>query len=119
MKKVLFRGKRELFTCIEIGEWVYGYFFKDEDFTYILESKHNKIVIPETVGQYTGKNDIQGNEIFGGDIVSYENNLYEVFYDEKDAAFCLKRFATMVRGIYNKVLVIGNRTDNPELLEKI
>ena len=75
MREILFRGKR-----VDNGEWVYGN------------------VELQTVGQYTGMTDCEGNKIFEGDMlalsgsyeeidgssVDYTEN-YEVLY--KNAAF--------------------------------
>ena len=106
-------------------------------------------VIPETVGQSTGRKDKNGRDIFAGDIVrgtrkQYAINvdgwgrdlparcqhcnpepppidvsdIYVVEYD--NGAFFLQR--NPVKGkfsfYYNDAIeVIGNQTDNPELLE--
>lgn len=76
MREILFRGKRK-----NNGEWVYGFLigrydpFKKENvmkFAYIDNGTffYNAVeVIPETVGQYTGHNDVNGTKIFEGDIV--------------------------------------------------
>ena len=76
MREILFRGKRFIG-----GEWAYGsiiteknIFDKDMVMTHIYDDKCNVIlVIPETVGQYTGlcDNGKNGKKIFEGDIVRY------------------------------------------------
>ena len=77
-------------------------------------------VDPETVGQYTGIDDREGEKIFEGDIfkIGAENNIYTVKFDygcflayEDDVQVgILAELSTMF------VKVIGNIHDNKELL---
>lgn len=130
MREYLFRGK-----CLDDGEWVYGYYVKQLNANEIyclddceFERRH---VDPSTVGQYTGLKDKVGNKIFEGDIVQtpkygVENgrgqnysgkDKFSVWYadgtftlENKLRLFCLRPDTN--------VEILGNRWDNPELLEE-
>ena len=79
-------------------------------------------VDPETVGQYTGIDDREGEKIFEGDIfkIGAENNIYTVRFDygcflayEDDVQVgILAELSTMF------IKKIGNIYDNPELLNR-
>ena len=140
MREVLFRGKSK-----HTGEWVTGaYVSKNwypnkgvvEESNIISYEDGDEclwhLIIPETVGQYTGLTDKNGKKIFEGDIVAYGTNttratckeFYEVVFETKGGSayfgikisdietwqFCLEVPAKLME-------VIGNIHDNPELLK--
>lgn len=153
MREILFRGKDKY-----IGKWVYGfYYFKrgryagDKTFVYekhtittgIEETRGaygettNAVeydVIPETVGQYTGLTDKNGNTIFEGDIISIpfeedrspweENCIYhengKVYFDAEHYGWYVAFFDGEALSLWEyddlDIVVIGNIHDNPELL---
>ena len=90
-------------------------------------------VDPSTVGQYTGLT-ANGKKIFEGDIVKYKNTdgikfngvaltvIGKVVYNEKNASFAISGKDEIGAKHYDyftvkNIEVIGNKWDNPELLE--
>ena len=130
MREILFRGKKK-----DNGEWAYG------DLCQVLpgyECKFNlifsqeecatsSIVLPETVGQYTGLTDKNGRKIFEGDCFkTYCAGLpvykHIVGYYPEHFAFmarCIEMNTVHYLSDYrpSAIEVIGNIHDNPELLE--
>lgn len=130
MREIKFRGKTKE------GEWVYGdletrrldgrcfIHTYTEDRLYYTQFE----ILPDTIGQYTGLMDANGKEIYEGDIVRYrltderykKNPRYSnlpIHYDESQAKFEAGNiYWDTLRS--NKVEVIGNVHDDPELIEK-
>lgn len=87
MREILFRGKIKDEAMLEVIEndngWVYGSLVYNDDGDPIIVGKIMEQdegylmpewwveVIPETVGQYIGMDDKNGNKIFKGDIVTF------------------------------------------------
>ena len=124
MREILFKAKR-----IDNGEWVEGWLFKTQEHTYIaydrqfnddlfLSPQNIFIAVDEnTICQYTGLTDKNGNKIWENDIVDiqhYASKAHKIkwgyggFYVGINGLLCH----------YNTVCeVIGNIFDNPELLK--
>ena len=138
MREILFRGKSK---GINRGEWIYGCFVEDTNLNACCirdKSLVYELVDRETVGQYTGLTDKNGKKIFEGDIISAitldtgkeqravicfgnfvdENNddEYIGFFIEFDG---IKTTITqlLMEECKNRIEIIGNIHDNPELLE--
>ena len=137
MRDILFRGKR-----IDNGEWVEGGYFLEPytDKTFIVTWNSFGLgfidyieVVPETVGQYTGLNDMNGKRIFEGDIFRCDNAMGYVRFGTYASVYANKNthIGFFIEWIIDRMLridlafwteqrkieVIGNIHDNPELLK--
>lgn len=126
-REILFRGKR-----LDNGEWVHGCLTKySGHMSYItVDLLKNEVykVSTETVGQYTGLKDKNGEKIFEGDIVvAFKGEDCEevnaVFYNANHCKWFLgsphnnKLPMGLGEFCWLDLEVIGNIHDNPELLE--
>lgn len=125
MREILFRGKR-----VDNGEWVYGYpyeNYRNSCLRKLIALPPNEFgrgeyieVIPETIGQYTGLTDKNGEKIFEGDIFTYKEEYAKIEYDDDSAMFIIQfddwyMDFDFLHG--HEVEILGNIHDNPELLE--
>lgn len=121
MRKIIFRGKGN--PKYNDEKWLEGYLIKDSDGDYqiFLGGCIRRTVLSETIGQYIGLIDRNGNKIFEGDIVNIltENEEIGVIVYE-DGGFIVRADKFSVDFINNingtDVEVIGNKYDDPELL---
>ena len=127
--RYLFRGKTEISERWVVGDLVQ---WSGDDMCiceeYNSTEKKRYSVIPETVGQYTGLKDKNGNKIFEGDIVAgaltWLKRRKNGFVAFKDGSFGLiwyrgdieqfNAFTSMCNIEYE---VIGNIHDDPDLLK--
>ena len=125
LRKIVFRGKSK-----HTGEWVYGsYIANYNNNDWIVQGGDFFAVDSDTVGQFTGLLDKNGEEIYEGDILDdvCTNVRYLVYFSNIKCSLCFKPWSNFDAesiihnswvgvAIYGKVL--GNKFDNPELLEK-
>ena len=139
-REILFRGKRT-----DNGEWVYGDLLCNWTVPQILseEDGNEYLVIPATVGQFTGLTDKNGVKIWEGDILRKPADLWigndsvgdkkgtfddDSFVEYHDGTFRINQIGNESKLYYGVINysrnteadvmeVIGNIHDNPELIK--
>ena len=136
MREILFRAKR-----IDNGEWIEGDLVHAPDGRTAVSTYDDLVeTVPETVCQYTGLTDKNGRKIFEGDIITYQHDnddcpfpnkdtkrrVGRVYFQEFRSCFAVaegRNGSDMINQDWfkyvqngNRVQVIGNIFDNPELI---
>lgn len=136
MREIIFRGKR-----VDTGDWCYGVPFVEgqSKTTYIASYEYSSLafiqpieVVPETLCEFTGLYDKNGNQIWENDIVKTKfGRLCKVVWRQTqcfvgwdfnvcDFDFDVNDFSKPLSSwdLYSpeNLEVIGNSIDNPELL---
>lgn len=135
MREILFKAKR-----IDTGEWVEGYYQKrhvsgGKIRHFIFWSKSHYyygyvVIDPETLCQYTGLKDRDGNRIWENDIVRnkskwgdwtgtvvFENGSFVIKWKQYNK-YCGTGISSFAEDISNAKERLGNIFDNTELLER-
>lgn len=141
-REILFKAKHKDWRELPKEEWwVEGYYLRispdDVVFVPFNASRGTKWgwieIDPETLCQYTGKDDEEDNKIFGHDVISINTYDYdepaedyfgEVVYVEVWACWCIQQPGEEkpiplceCEGSYlTEITIEGNAIDNPELL---
>lgn len=133
MREILFKAKR-----IDNGEWVEGYYLRDQyhrsgkDIIFYRKDSdcftiYTDIIDPETLCQFTGLTDKNGNKIWENDIIQYGtvaavvkfgeygNGNLGFYVDFPEETNYRKDFSYWAK----KVVVIGNAVDDRSLLQEV
>ncbi len=136
MREILFKAKRQNWEELPKDKWwVIGYLVKAqhgrytdlgyeeyEEFTIVTKLSCGGIefvaIDEDTICQYTGLTDKNGNKIWENDIVSgdfgWHKGIYIIKWSDSESKFTFPTIATIKENQYE---VIGNVFDNAEVLK--
>lgn len=143
MREIKFRGKTKHNIAVADGKWAFGSLVNNlfckhpskipvcqmirmgndgdcwED---VINDEEESLteVDPETVGQFTTRYDINGNEIYEGDILQPEvGEPGVVYYYHYKFILIYPNYDNAVSEVFSfeKTNIIGNVHDNPELID--
>ncbi len=137
MREILFKAKR-----VENGEWVEGYVIRKYGLYFIYDivnsescRQNNYEIDPETLCQFTELYDKNGKRIWENDIANTDSNVcVQIKFGKYCDRFAMWKyhqgfymaFSDKGRDFYrnelgywhNKIEIVGNIFDNPELVKK-
>ena len=129
MREILFKAKR-----ISDGEWVEGYYVEQYGSTqiYLLDDDSREYefdcvhIDKNTLCQYTGLTDKNGNKIWENDVVKCQGFIGRIGWNKTHLAYTIlvsvdgnMRYFYIDESLSSDIEVIGNIFDNPELMEEV
>ena len=122
MREIKFRG------LSLTGDWIYGNLDNQGNMVEIFNRDDGmfskSVVMPKTIGQYTGLKDKDGKEIYEGDILEFLKGIkMYVIWDNEYKGFILVdprinlKNGSIGNWYVEKTKIIGNIFENKELLK--
>ena len=122
MREIKFRG------LSLTGDWIYGNLDNQVNMVDIFNRDDGmfskSVVMPKTIGQYTGLKDKDGKEIYEGDILEFsKGSIMYVEWDDDFKIFVLTdprinlKNGSIGNWYVEKTKIIGNIFENKELLK--
>ena len=118
MREILYRGKRKDTGKLTVSDSI----LQHNGLIKLWDKEDGYVEVePETIGQYTGLTGKNGKKIFEGDIMQLCSACYPclVYWDGKSWAWKQNGKRREIDLTREKMEVIGNIYDNPELVKEL
>lgn len=131
-REIKYRGLKtfQIFSGEKKSVWIYGFYLKRGTYgdpgpqahIFVYENGYEGYrVDSKTIGQFTGLVDSTGKEIYEDDIISPADGRIGIV-EFHNGSFVVNYGDNMVQALYElqnwKLIILGNRFENPELLVK-
>ena len=131
-REIKYRGLKtfQIFSGEIKSVWIYGFYLKRGTYgdpgpqahIFVYENGYEGYrVDSKTIGQFTGLIDSTGKEIYEDDIISSEDGRIGIV-EFHNGSFIVNCGNNMIQTLYDmqnwKLIILGNRFENPELLVK-